>query len=171
MRDLPFGKSLVLFFRQTVKIDEAANLRVRLMLSKKTTKLGRNRLTQKTWNDIISPIKLGLWRTLMNKEDILKAAQNSKGKCNEYENKENLRSGLFGSLIALVVGAVVFFVEYFCFKRVDCGLLAVAFSGAGADNFLAGIRTKRAGSIIAGSVELLVALFLIVAFVCQVVSA
>lgn len=107
----------------------------------------------------------------MNKEDILQAARNSKGKSTEYENKESLRSGLFGSLIALVVGAAIFFVEYFCLKRVNWGLLAVVFCGASADNLLVGIRTRKASSVIVGSGELLIALFLILAFVSQVVSA
>lgn len=106
----------------------------------------------------------------MNKEDILKAAQNNRRTGNEYENKEGLRSGMLGSLIALLVGAVLFFIEYFCLKRVNCGLLAVAFSGAGADNLFAGIRIRKAGSIILGASELIIALFLLLAAIWQVVA-
>ena len=106
----------------------------------------------------------------MNKEDILAAARNEK-KGKEYEYKASLKSGLLGTLVALVVGAVLFFSEYSMKGTYNWGFLAIVFAGGCADWLYEGIKTRKVWQIIGGAVIGLVALITILAFFSQMVAA
>ena len=106
----------------------------------------------------------------MRNEDILAAARNEKrGK--EFENKASLKSGLLGSFVALVVGAILFVAEYATKGTYNWGFLAIVFAGGCADSLYEGIKTRKVWLIIAGVVSGLLALFTVLAFISQMVAA
>ena len=104
----------------------------------------------------------------MKKEDILKAAQNERKRANEYENKESLRSGLVGSLAALIVALLLITIEYRSKGTINIGLVAAGMTAAGTDNLFEGIKLKKTGKVIFGAIELLFAAVFILAFIGQV---
>ena len=106
----------------------------------------------------------------MNKEKILEAARKDKNRGMEYENKESTRSSLLSSLIALVVGTGLFFLEYFIKKTVNVGLIAVGMTAVCVQYLYVGLKLKKPFSIIAGIISALIAALFILAFVIQVVA-
>ena len=126
-------------------------------------------MTKKTWNAIIE-VQQNLERAnVMDKEKILAAARNEKYRGREFENKETTRSGLLGSAIALLVGIVLFLLEYFVNDSVNVGLIAVGMTAAGVDSFYEGIKLKRHYMTIIGIIQMLAAIFAILLFIAKVV--
>ena len=107
----------------------------------------------------------------MDKEKILAAARSDKHRGEEFENKENARSGLLSSAIALLVGVALFLLEYFLNDTVNVGLIAVGITAAGVDSLYEGIKLKRHYMTVIGIVQLLAAIFAILFFIAKVVSA
>ena len=107
----------------------------------------------------------------MDKDKILAAARNEKHRGKEFENKETTRSGLLGSAIALLVGIVLFLLEYFVKDSVNVGLIAVGMTAAGVDAFYEGLKLKRHYMTAIGVVQMLTAIFAILLFVAKVVVA
>ena len=95
----------------------------------------------------------------MKAEVILLAAQKEKELRKEFENKASIKSNLFGSLIALIVGIFLFTLEYCISNSVNVGLVAVGMTASGAQLLFEGIKVKRAYMIVIGIVLSLVALF------------
>jgi len=128
-------------------------------------------LTKKTRNDTIE-VQQNLERiNIMDKEKILAAARSDKHRGEEFENKETARSGLLSSAIALLVGVVLFLLEYFLKDTVNVGLIAVGVTAAGVDSLYEGIKLKRHYMTVIGIVQLLAAIFAILFFIAKVVSA
>jgi len=128
-------------------------------------------LTKKTRNDTIE-VQQNLERiNIMDKEKILAAARSDKHRGEEFENKETARSGLLSSAIALLVGVVLFLLEFFLKDTVNVGLIAVGVTAAGVDSLYEGIRLKRHYMTVIGIVQLLAAIFAILFFIAKVVSA
>ena len=107
----------------------------------------------------------------MEKDKILAAARNEKHRGKEFENKETTRSGLLGSAIALLVGIVLFLLEYFVKDSVNVGLLAVGMTAVSVDSLYEGIKLKRHYKTAFGVAQVLLAIFFIMAFVAKVVVA
>lgn len=108
--------------------------------------------------------------SIMDKEKILAAARNEKHRGKEFENKETTRSGLLGSAIAMLVGLVLFLLEYFLKDSVNIGLIAVGMTATGVDALYEGIKLKRHHMTIIGIFQMLIAFFAILLFIAKVVA-
>ncbi len=106
----------------------------------------------------------------MEKNDILSAAQKEDDKGKEYDNRMTQRSYQFGSIIALFVGGLLFVFEHLLKKRVNLGLLAVCMVSYGSQGIYDGVKNKKIHSIIFGIIQLLVAIFSIIAFIVGLVQ-
>ena len=106
----------------------------------------------------------------MDREKILAAARNEKYRGKEFENKETTRSGLLGSAIAMLVGLVLFLLEYFLKNSVNIGLIAVGMTATGVDALYEGIKLKRYYMTVIGIIQILIALFAILLFIAKVVA-
>ena len=106
----------------------------------------------------------------MDNKTILEAARNNKGRGREYENKESARSSLLGSAIAIVIGMILFLVEYFVKDSVNVSLIAVGMTAACVQSLYEGIKTKKTHLIVIGCVELIIVIFALLVFIEQVVA-
>lgn len=106
----------------------------------------------------------------MDKEKILADARNEKHKGKEFEIKESARSSLLSSSIALIVGIILFWLEYFVRDSVNIGLLAVGMTACGVDYLYTGIKLKQHYKTVIGVIQLLFALLFILLFVVKVVA-
>ncbi len=106
----------------------------------------------------------------MDNKTILEVARSNKTRGQEYENKASVRSNLLGSAIALIVGVILFLVEYFVKNSINVSLIAVGMTAACVQSLYEGIKTKRIYLIIIGCVEAIIVLFALLIFIAQVVS-
>ena len=107
---------------------------------------------------------------LKNKDDILKAAQKNTFSGKEFENRAGTKGTLLASFVSLIVGAILFLIEFFVKRTWNIGLIAVAMTASSVQLLYEGIRLKTVWKIIVGSVEAVVALFFILGFIGQVIS-
>lgn len=105
----------------------------------------------------------------MEKNKILEAARNNKNKGQEYENKESVRSSLFGAAASIVVGIILFLVEYFVKDSVNISLIAVGMTMVSVQSLYEGIKNKKIYLIILGIIQALIVIFSILLFIKQVV--
>ena len=106
----------------------------------------------------------------MENKTILEAARNNKGRGREYENKESVRSSLLGSAIAIVIGMILFLVEYFVKDSVNVSLIAVGMTTACVQSLYEGIKTEKTYLIVIGCVESIIVIFALLVFLAQVVA-
>ena len=106
----------------------------------------------------------------MDKETILKAAQANKDAGREFETKAGVKSSLFGELVALIIGIILFLTEYFVKMTWNVGLVAVAFSASGSQMLYEGIAIKSVWRIVLGAAQIIIALFFRIAFIGQVIK-
>ena len=106
----------------------------------------------------------------MKNEDILLAAQKEKNRGQEYESKASVKSSLLGSAVAVLVGVVLFMLEYLIKDSVNVGLIAVGMTASGVQSLVEGIKVKKTYLIVIGSVQLLIALCAVFVFVSQMFS-
>ena len=106
----------------------------------------------------------------MDNKTILEAAKNNIGRGQEYENKESVRSSLLGSAIAVVIGVILFLIEYFAKDSINVSLIAVGMTAACVQSLYEGIKTKKTYLIVVGCVESLIVIFALLVFLAQVVS-
>ncbi len=106
----------------------------------------------------------------MDNKTILEAARSNKIRGQEYENKASVRSNLLGSAIALIVGVILFLVEYFIKGSINVSLIAVGMTATCVQSLYEGIKTKKIYLIVIGCVEAIIVLFALLAFIVQVVS-
>jgi len=104
------------------------------------------------------------------KDEILKAAQNEKYAGKEFDNRTESRATLWASLISLIVGAVLFFVELLAKGTWNIALIAVAMTASCVELLYEGIKLKKVWKIIIGAIGALIALFFILGFIGQVIS-
>lgn len=107
----------------------------------------------------------------MNNEKILESARKNKNRGREYENKAATRSSLLGTFVALLVGIGLFLLEYFINDSANVGLIAVGMTASGVQSLYEGIKVKKLYLTIFGIIQMLIALFAILVFIGQVVSA
>ena len=126
-------------------------------------------MTKKTWNVIIKIQQNLEGERFMERNRILEAAQNNKSRGREYEDREFLKTGAFGSLIALVLCFVLLFVEYFMKGNFNFSVAIMGLS-ISCFQFLAdGIKTKKWYLITLGCVELIADVVMLILFVAWVV--
>jgi hypothetical protein len=106
----------------------------------------------------------------MEKNKILEAARNNKSRGCEYESKESMRSSILGAVIAMLVGIVLFMVEYLVKDTVNVSLIAVGITAACVQALYEGIKNKKTYLIIIGCVDTVFVVFSILVFIAQVVS-
>ena len=108
--------------------------------------------------------------SLNNKEDILNAAQKESFRGKEFENKAGTRGALLAALVSLIVGTLLFLVEFFVKKTWNIGLLAVAMTASSTQLLYEGIKLKNVWKTIFGLLGALIALFFILGYIGQVIA-
>ena len=105
----------------------------------------------------------------MNNEKILEAARKNKNRGKEFEENKTNRSYLWGNIVTLFIGTVLFLLEYFIKGTVNKGLLAVAMTFAAVQFLYEGYSVKKIYLIVLGGIMTLIAVIFILAFIGQVV--
>ena len=106
----------------------------------------------------------------MDKEKILAAARSDKNRGKEFENKQSVRGSLLSALFAILLGIVLFFVEYFCRGTFNLGLIAVGTTALGVQYLFEGITVRKIRMVIAGFIYTFFAVIFALAFIGQVVA-
>ena len=88
----------------------------------------------------------------MKPEDILKAAQEQSRKEGELEYKIHNKGAVLSAVVALLLLAVMFYVEYFFLHKVDYGKPAIILAISTASDLYDGIKLKDKKKIIIGIV-------------------
>ncbi len=99
----------------------------------------------------------------MDNKTILEAARNNGDRGNEYELKENIRASMISTVVLLVVGMMLFAIEYYVKGVLNVSLIILGVTVIGTDMFYRGITFKKLWRMILGSVLLLIALIMIIA--------
>ena len=99
----------------------------------------------------------------MDNKTILEAARNNGDRGNEYELKENIRASMISTVVLLVVGMILFAIEYYVKGVLNVSLIILGVTVIGTDMLYRGITFKKLWRIILGSVLLLIALIMIIA--------
>lgn len=105
----------------------------------------------------------------MDNKSILEAARNNKGRGQEYEHRESARSSLLGSAIAIMLGMVLFLIEYFVKDSINVSLIAVGMTAACVQSLYEGIKTKKIYLTVIGCVEAIIVVFSVLLFLAEVV--
>ena len=106
----------------------------------------------------------------MDNKLILESARNNKGRGREYEKKVSVKSNLLSSAVAIVLGVILFLLEYFLNNSVNVSLIAVGMTAACVQSLYEGIKTKKIYLIAIGCVESLIVTFELLVFIVQAVS-
>ena len=102
----------------------------------------------------------------MEKNEILKAAKkNNRG--NEYENKTEIKSNLLSALVALVVGAFLFFFEYLKAGSFNWGIAATVCTACATQSLYEGIKLKKTHWIVIGTIQAILALITLAAAIVK----
>ena len=107
----------------------------------------------------------------MNSEKILEAARKNKTRGQEFENEESDRGNLLGTFVTILVGTILFLLEYYICKSINIGLVAVGMTFVGTQSLYEGTRIKKIHLIIMGAIASLIAIIAILAFIGQVILA
>ena len=105
----------------------------------------------------------------MDNNKILEMARKNKRRGREYESNQSIRSNLLGSAIAMVVGIILFLIEYFVKDSVNISLITVAMVALCVEFLYEGIKTKKLYLIAMGIIEAIIAVLSILVFVVQVI--
>lgn len=106
----------------------------------------------------------------MEKHEILEAAQKNKKSGCEYESKESIKSDLIASLSALIIGVVLFLIEYFVRESFNISLLAVGLIAGSVQSLYDGVRNKKTLCILFGCVGMILFFASLVVFAWWVVK-
>ncbi len=101
----------------------------------------------------------------MNREDILKAAQEQSPKVGEFESKTQTKGAVIGALVALVVALVMFYVEYLVFRRVDYGKPAIILLISFISDLHDGIKLKIKRKIVIGIITAILFLVCMIMYI------
>ena len=109
-------------------------------------------------------------RCLMDNKSILEVARNNKTRGQEYENKESVRSSLLGSAISILIGIILFLIEFFVKGSINISLIAVGMTAACVQSLYEGIKNKKSYLIVIGCLESVIVVLALLVFFAQVVS-
>lgn len=99
----------------------------------------------------------------MDNKSILEAARNNGDRGHEYENKESVRASLVSAVVVLVVGMILFVVEFYMKDIVNISLVIVGVAAIASDMLYRGIAFKTLWRILIGGILSFVALVMIIA--------
>ncbi len=105
----------------------------------------------------------------MNNEEILIAAQKNKNRGKEFESKVLSRGNTWSSLISLLVGLLLFAIEYFSKGTWNFGLIAIGTCASGVQYLHEGIKLKKWHYILAGVFQLIICVLFSLAFIGKTV--
>ncbi len=105
----------------------------------------------------------------MKQEEILRFAQQDGKRGQEFERREANRGVFLGTLVAIIIGIVLFLLEYYILGNINIGLLVVGITAAAVQALYEGIRTRTIWLIILGAVEAVLSLVTILAFIGKLV--
>ena len=103
-------------------------------------------------------------------EKILAAARRNESRGNEYENRMRVWSRPVGEFVSLLVGAFLFFFEYYKTGNRNLSIIAVFFTASGISSLYEGIKNRRSIVIVTGIIKTLAALIMIYVSIRQVLS-
>lgn len=106
----------------------------------------------------------------MDKKEILNMAQKNRNEGREYDNHMASRGTTLSCLTSLIVGIILFLVEYIAKGSINIGLLAVGLTTSCVQALYEGIKNKKVLLIIGGCVQIPMVLLFIIAFISQVVG-
>ena len=106
----------------------------------------------------------------MERNKILEAAQQNHNIGCEYENNESIKSSLLGLLVSMLVGTVLFLIEYYANGYVNFSLIVVGMTVVFVQCLYEGIKTKKRQLIIVSILSAVITFFALIAFAVQVVS-
>ena len=101
----------------------------------------------------------------MDKNVILQAAQRNRDRGKEFEIHEDTASSLISFAASLMVGIILFAVDYFIKGIINVSLIIVGITALGADTLYRGIVFRKVWKIIVGSILLAIALLIIITYV------
>lgn len=101
----------------------------------------------------------------MNREDILKAAQEEKHQEGEYERQIGKKAAILAAGITVLVVLGMFYIEYYFLHRIDFGKLAVICLMSSISDLYEGIKTKKKSKIIFGVIAALLFVLFIVLYI------
>jgi len=100
----------------------------------------------------------------MNKEEILKVAQEEK-RGDEYEKKACIKGNFCGTFVAIILGVILFVIEYLIKGFANISLIACGMTLAGVQLVVEGIKAKKIKHVIIGVLFLIVAFIALLGFV------
>ncbi len=103
----------------------------------------------------------------MDRDAILKAAQNEKNKGKEFENREGIRSAALGMAVSCFITFLLLLLQYFVKGTVNAGFLVIGVSAGAAQFLYEGIKTKKKASLIIGIVASVLDVLFIAVFISQ----
>lgn len=104
----------------------------------------------------------------MNNEKILEAARNNGNRGHEHESNVEDRASLLTLASILIVGMILFIIDYFAKGVLNVSLLTVGVTAIASDLLYKGIINKKIWRIVLGVILSLVALIMIIAQVVLV---
>lgn len=99
----------------------------------------------------------------MNKDKILEAARKKENRSEEYEYDVENSASLISACAILIVGMILFAIEYHLKDMVNVSLITLGVTAIGVDTLYKGIAFKKVWKIVVGIVLSLIALIMIVA--------
>lgn len=88
----------------------------------------------------------------MDKNDILKAAQNNGDRGKEYEFEQNNKAMGISAVVAVLVSVALFFIDYFVKGVFNTSLFIAGFALLGAEKLAKGIMFKKTWNLICGAI-------------------
>lgn len=101
----------------------------------------------------------------MDRDEILKSAQNNGNKGKEYERHSLLRGDNIAANIGMLVCIAMIMTELYIKKQLDYGLCGILFTVTGIQSISEGIKLKKWWLIVIGILEALVATLMTFVFI------
>ena len=107
----------------------------------------------------------------MNKEDILAAARKNGAGMGEYEKQTLLRGDNLSAVIGMLLGMILFVVEWIVKGEINVGLAAMLFTISATQSIYEGIKLQKKICVIVGVFIAIIALLSLVLFALMMVVA
>jgi hypothetical protein len=100
----------------------------------------------------------------MNNEEILKMAQNENPEYGEYESVITKKAAGYGTIVGLIILAIMVFAEMFLKQQPDFGKPAIVFSMCAVANIYESRKIKSKRKLVLGIIEITVGILCILAY-------